>query len=296
YQIYLNVTTNTSGSAIANITKDTSMVSIATKTTNGTEITGSPVFISGRTALKIPKMLASDHEVTQGEYEVYCKYGGTTPSSTYGMGSNYPAYFVSWYDAVVYCNLRSMAEGLTPVYSVSGKTDPSQWTNIDKNTTTGRLCAPSPCSWSVTIDYTKTGWRIPYEAEWEYLARGGNITNSGQYTYSGGNTPTSVAWYEANATDNKTHPVGKKTKNALNLHDMSGNVWEWTSDFHITPMTTTTPITGPASPGSGYSGQRVTRGGGYRSDEDACKLSNRYYSAMTYRGDDMGFRIVRTLP
>ena len=150
--------------------------------------------------------------------------------------------------------------------------------------------------WNAAIcDFEANGYRLPTKAEWEYLARGGNIANSGQYTYSGGNTPTSVAWYNATATDNKTHPVGKKTRNALNLFDMSGNVWEWTSDFHISPMTTSTPITGPASPGAGDTGKRVTRGGGYRSDEDGCKLSNRYCSDMTYRGDDMGFRIVRTL-
>ena len=68
------------------------------------------------------------YEVTQAEYEKYCSYTGTdSPSSSYGDGDNYPAYYVSWYDALVYCNKRSMAEGLTPCYSISDSTDPEDW-------------------------------------------------------------------------------------------------------------------------------------------------------------------------
>ena len=64
------------------------------------------------------------YEVTQAEYEKYCSYGSDSPSSSYGDGDNYPAYYVSWYDALVYCNKRSIAEGLTPCYSIKGSTDP----------------------------------------------------------------------------------------------------------------------------------------------------------------------------
>ncbi|MGN0723725.1 MAG: formylglycine-generating enzyme family protein [Treponema sp.] len=85
----------------------------------GTTITGSEnwtpssdVFISGR-SITIPDMYVCDHEVTQAEYEKYCKYGSESPRSSYGDGDNYPAYYVNWYDAIVYCNLRSIDEGLT---------------------------------------------------------------------------------------------------------------------------------------------------------------------------------------
>ena len=70
------------------------------------------------------------YEVTQAEYEKYCSYGGSKPSSSYGDGDNYPAYYVSWYDALVYCNKRSIDEGLTPCYSISGNTDPSKWGTV----------------------------------------------------------------------------------------------------------------------------------------------------------------------
>lgn len=69
----------------------------------------------------------NDYEVTQYEYEQYCEYGGTPPSEEYGLGPSYPAYYVSWYDAIVYCNARSMAEGVTPVYSNANSTEPSDW-------------------------------------------------------------------------------------------------------------------------------------------------------------------------
>ena len=71
------------------------------------------------------------YEVTQAEYEKYCSYTGSySPSSSYGDGDNYPAYYVSWYDALVYCNKRSRAEGLTPCYSISESTDPEDWGDV----------------------------------------------------------------------------------------------------------------------------------------------------------------------
>ena len=58
------------------------------------------------------------YEITQAEYEIYCSYGENKPNSRDGIGENHPAYYVSWYDALVYCNKRSIAEGLTPCYSI----------------------------------------------------------------------------------------------------------------------------------------------------------------------------------
>ena len=80
----------------------------------------SEVFIKGR-RITIPNLYVSDHETTQAEYEKYCRYGAVSPRSASGKGGNYPAYYVSFYDALVYCNLRSKAEGLRPCYSMKAE-------------------------------------------------------------------------------------------------------------------------------------------------------------------------------
>ena len=99
-----------------------SFVPVQGKTVSGA-VQDSSIFIEGRT-VQIGNLWVCDHEVTQKEYTTYCKYGSSIPDETNGVGDNYPAYYLNWYDAVVYCNLRSMAENLTPVYKIGNETDP----------------------------------------------------------------------------------------------------------------------------------------------------------------------------
>ena len=231
------------------------------------------------------------YEVTQAEYEKYCSYTGTdSPSSSYGDGDNYPAYYVSWYDALVYCNKRSMAEGLTPCYNIDNSTNPDEWGTVPTEED-DPLCD----TWDAVIcDWNANGYRLPTEAEWEYAARAGDNTVD-SFTYSGTSDSTEFekyAWYYDYNSDSTTHEVGTKLPNAFGLYDMSGNVlelcWNWfTSEYDENTEGGSDP-TG-SSAGSG----RVYRGGCWCDFSIGCSVSRHAYTDPYDRYNHLGFRVVR---
>lgn len=259
----------------------------------GTTITGteswtpkSSVFVSGR-QITIPDLIVCDHEVTQAEYAKYCKYGSDSPSSSYGAGDNYPAYYVNWYDAVVYCNLRSIDEELTPAYKIGDETDPRKWSGIVGDAGNG-YCGPSSSNstWNaLTYDKKANGYRLPTEAEWEYIAREACSSNT---TYSGSDTIDDVAWYWDNSSS-KTHEVKGKNANSLGIYDMSGNVFEWCYDWYSSSINSSTADTG-ADSGS----YRVIRGGSWLDSASYCTVSSRYSDNPNCRIYGLGFRVVRS--
>ena len=149
-------------------------------------------------------------------------------------------------------------------------------------------------SWNDVHDFisklnAQTGklYRLPTEAEWEYAAKGGN--RGKEYKYSGGNTIDIVAWYDANSA-NSTNPVGTKSINELGICDMSGNVWEWCSDWYG-PYSSTVQ-TNPLGPSSGTN--RVYRGGGWNSGAKNVRVSHRSFYAPDTRSATLGFRLACT--
>ena len=224
------------------------------------------------------------YEVTQEQYETVM---GTNPSNfktdaaSGETQSRRPVEMVSWYDALVFCNKLSIREGLSPAYSINGKTNPTEW---------GTVPTSSDTIWNaVTIVSSSTGYRLPTEAQWEYAARGGQSANNSYKIYSGSNTVGDVAWYDGNSGI-KTHEVGTKAANELGLHDMSGNVREWCWDWRggdYSSGVQTDPS--GASSGSG----RALRGGYWG---DTARYARSAYRGIYIPYDRyfaLGFRLLR---
>lgn len=127
-------------------------------------------------------------------------------------------------------------------------------------------------------------FRLPTEAEWEVAARGGNRSNG--YKYSGSNRIDDVAWYEGNSS--MTHQVGTRSPNELGIYDMTGNVWEWCSDWFGDYSSSSQ--TDPSGPADGS--YRVLRGGGWSDSAADCRVSYRSYISPDCRYKCRGFRLV----
>jgi sulfatase modifying factor 1 len=139
------------------------------------------------------------------------------------------------------------------------------------------------CKWLSKT--TGKNYRLPTEAEWEFAARGGN--NSLGYIYSGSNNSLEVAWNTDNSKG-KTQICGRKKPNELGLYDMSGNVWEWCSDWYDHEYYANSPSNNPkgVSLGAGH----VVRGGSW--DSTAHRLTFRFSDLEDSRFHILGFRIV----
>lgn len=187
----------------------------------------------------------------------------------------YPVVRVSWYGTISYSNWMSEQAGLQKVYEINGV--------------------------SISANWNANGYRLPTEAEWEYAARQGgkkvrfgngkDMADPKTINFNGGKDyklPYSIA----GEYRGKTVPVGSlNSPNALGLHDMSGNLWEWCWDWDAN-YTSTAEIN-PKGPDNGS--YRVGRGGAWDNNPSDIRCSCRYSDIPDGRGYNMGFRLARAV-
>ena len=149
-------------------------------------------------------------------------------------------------------------------------------------------CPVEKVSWHDAKAYCeKVGKRLPTEAEWEYAARAGTTTTY----YWGNGSPDAYAWYNGNS-GSKTHAVGQEQPNTWGLYDMSGNVWEWCSDWYDENYYSNSPSQNPQGASSGKS--RVLRGGSWSCIGNYLRCAARGGDVPDARDSGGGFRCVRS--
>lgn len=270
---------------------------------------GCPFYNASETPVTIENFYISETETTYKKWlEVYewatsDERGEEKYTLNEGWQGNYrdksngtplmPVTFLSWRDAIVWCNAASEMDKLAPVYLTS-ETDNTPVRQAEKSTVASGLGKAE----NAYVDKSANGYRLPTEAEWEYAARGGipNI-ESWNYDYSGTNNIEELVDYAVCIVSNlkntltNTAEVKSKKPNYAGLYDITGNVWEWCYDKY--------------SPT-----ERIFRGGGWIYPAKFCTVDYRgYVDNLKNSSDDavtiidlyqvygkssaVGFRVVR---
>ena len=218
-------------------------------------------------------------EVTQGEYFAITGIQPVAPGSSSGAGDNFPVYNVSWYDAVLFCNAKSVRMGLDTVYSYFSLKRLASGSVYDL---TGLM-----------IHYDRGGIRLPTEAEWEFTAREG--TSTIPFPHLANKTQAlASAWYDSNASG-QAHPVAQLRPNAFGVYDLEGNVFEWTGDWkgpYLRPSITNS--IGAMQPDIDF--EKVIKGGAYTHGFVSLRPSRRsatYPTAIATTTRYIGFRCAR---
>lgn len=229
-----------------------------------------------------------EKEITYPQYHEVTKL--SIPNN---FANDTPVKFVNWYHALIFCNSLSVLEGLTPVYTIGGSSDPEYWLGlVDGNMPTGHSTDTrlSPVSANLNAD----GYRLPSEMEWVWAAMGARKSSKAYMKQFAGsnkkNKAEDYAWTVYNSLS-ASHPVGTKLPNELGLYDMSGNVmewcWDWYGEYSDGEISSREERGQGAPTGIGH----VLRGGSWR--DDLVSLDFRCGSCPFDQDAYVGFRVVR---
>jgi len=199
-------------------------------------------------------LLVGKYEITQVEYECIMAENLSQFRDLFLPISN-----VTFNNAVEFCNRLSNLQGLDTAYITDGT--------------------------EFQFNHNSNGWRLPTEAEWEYLARANNTDD-----YYGNEKPDDIAWFAINS-GYKPYFIGKKLPNQFGLYDMLGNVAEWCWDYYSETAYGSSIVENPQGPISGT--ERVVRGGSFQSEAKDVRVSVRASQQTDLTQSFIGFRIVR---
>jgi formylglycine-generating enzyme required for sulfatase activity len=198
------------------------------------------------------------------------------PGNSYNPDDDAPALWVTWYEAAAYCNWLSKLEGIPE----------DQWCY---------RINPKTLAVEVLKDcLTRTGYRLPTEAEWEYACRAGTTTSR---CYGSSEALLGEYGWDAQTSNNRTWPVGQLKPNDLGLFDVYGNAWEWCLErakrYEVSgeEVAVDTPDLTPPK-----NGQRTIRGGSFNNPTPYLRSASRSNGGETTRYLGQGFRVARTYP
>jgi formylglycine-generating enzyme required for sulfatase activity len=214
------------------------------------------IFIN-KIEVKVNEFYIDDFVITQGDWNQVMDY-----NPSYFRNDELPVECVGWYEAVLFCNEKSVKDGLQSCYIINGE--------------------------HVECDFNVNGYRLPTEAEWEFAAIGG--VKSKGFRYAGSDSIDEVAWYSKNA-GKTTHSRGQKLANELGIYDMCGNVfewcWDWWDKFDCVYMDN------PTGPTTGK--MKVVRGNNWVNGKSTSELNRRVHRNPYSKSHHQGFRIVHRI-